>query len=77
VGLVVVVGYPPRGISVFIIVQVTCWPSAIVLGPQSPLVETANVLGGMASSTWKESPGCSVKRTPFPIAELHGKDCWG
>jgi len=64
--LVVVVGYP--GISVFIIVQVTCWPAAIVLGPQSPLVETVKP-PEMASNTVKESPGCSVKRTPFPIAD--------
>jgi hypothetical protein len=68
-------GYP--GISVFIIVQVGCWPAAIVLGPQSPLVETAKVFGEMASNTVKVSPGCRLKTTPFPIADVHAKDCWG
>jgi hypothetical protein len=65
VGLVVV-GYPGPS-SVFVIVQVRCWPAAIV-PLQSPLKEGSKNGPGAPcpSSKWNSSPGCSVKRTPFP-----------
>ncbi len=56
--------------SVFVIVQVRCWPAAIVPS-QSLLRVTSKIVPGIfcSSSTAKVSPGCSVKRTPFPTAD--------
>jgi hypothetical protein len=57
--------------SVFVKVQVRCWPSAMV---PSQLPATSALKPGPILSTVKNSPGCSVTRTPFPIASSQSKD---
>jgi hypothetical protein len=63
---------------VFVIVQVRCWPSAMV-PKQSPLASTIKIgppeLNTSPNPTKNCSPGCSVTTTPFPIADWHGKVC--
>jgi hypothetical protein len=59
------------GRSVFVKVQVRCWPSAM-LPLQSPISATSKFPLGSVIVT-SNLPGCSVTRTPFPKADSQGK----
>jgi hypothetical protein len=61
--------------SVFVIVQVKCWPAAIVTSSQSPSKVTTKNGGALMPSNTINLPGCSVTRTPSPIANSHSKVC--
>jgi hypothetical protein len=70
------VGLADYGVcTVFVIVQVRCWPAAIVASSQSPSKVTTKNGGALMPSNTINLPGCSVTRTPSPIANSHSKVC--
>ena len=60
--------------TVFVIVQVRCWPAAMV-HPQLPTKSALKSALRPSFNTTLKAPGCSVTRAPFPIANSHWKVC--
>jgi len=65
------VGLADYGVcTVFVIVQVRCWPAAIVR-PQLPTKSALKSALRPSFNTTLKAPGCIVTRAPFPIANSH------